>query len=464
MCWVMPPASPATTLASRMASSSEVLPWSTWPMMVTTGARSVRSSALSSDGMSNRPSSTSASETRLTVWPSSVAISSAVSASRMSLILTIWPWAIRILITSTARSAMRLASSCTVMASGMVTSRLSLGACLLVAAHLLVAAAAHGGQRRTAVAIALGAGIGHRQAAAGVRLLAGAAGRPLGRARAGAAAGVLQLGGVDQRPPGRAAGAARVLRPSASDGGAGGNVRDDRHGVGARCHAAGTAGGRGTFAAARRGGGRSCRGGLLAGRRGRGFLGLLARLGAGFFLAGGLLADLAAAGIFLDAAGFLGGEALGVVGLAGRGLAQGALAGVVLGSRSGRSPDGTRAAGCGTAAASAARPAGCVRVRTRRGGRCGALVQAGACPDERRGSASRRPRCAMSATCRGGSPGWERPSGSGSSCRQRSRRRACRRYQPCNSRLFLRKRTVNWRCNGPVFGPVSMPLRLPPLW
>ena len=37
MCWVMPPASPAATLVERMASSSEVLPWSTWPMMVTTG-------------------------------------------------------------------------------------------------------------------------------------------------------------------------------------------------------------------------------------------------------------------------------------------------------------------------------------------------------------------------------------------------------------------------------------------
>jgi hypothetical protein len=28
-----------TTLALRIASSSEVLPWSTWPMMVTTGGR-----------------------------------------------------------------------------------------------------------------------------------------------------------------------------------------------------------------------------------------------------------------------------------------------------------------------------------------------------------------------------------------------------------------------------------------
>ncbi len=30
MCWVMPPASPETTWVLRMASSSEVLPWSTW--------------------------------------------------------------------------------------------------------------------------------------------------------------------------------------------------------------------------------------------------------------------------------------------------------------------------------------------------------------------------------------------------------------------------------------------------
>ena len=39
MCWVMPPASPAATSVSRIASSSEVLPWSTWPMTVTTGGR-----------------------------------------------------------------------------------------------------------------------------------------------------------------------------------------------------------------------------------------------------------------------------------------------------------------------------------------------------------------------------------------------------------------------------------------
>ena len=37
MCWVIPPASPATTLAWRILSSTVVLPWSTWPMIVMTG-------------------------------------------------------------------------------------------------------------------------------------------------------------------------------------------------------------------------------------------------------------------------------------------------------------------------------------------------------------------------------------------------------------------------------------------
>ena len=37
MCWVMPPASPAATWVLRMQSSSDVLPWSTWPMKVMIG-------------------------------------------------------------------------------------------------------------------------------------------------------------------------------------------------------------------------------------------------------------------------------------------------------------------------------------------------------------------------------------------------------------------------------------------
>jgi hypothetical protein len=39
MCCVMPPASPAATFALRILSSSDVLPWSTWPKIATTGGR-----------------------------------------------------------------------------------------------------------------------------------------------------------------------------------------------------------------------------------------------------------------------------------------------------------------------------------------------------------------------------------------------------------------------------------------
>ena len=39
MCCVIPPASVSTTDVSRIASSSVVLPWSTCPMIVTTGGR-----------------------------------------------------------------------------------------------------------------------------------------------------------------------------------------------------------------------------------------------------------------------------------------------------------------------------------------------------------------------------------------------------------------------------------------
>ena len=39
MCWVMPPRSPAATSVVRIASRRLVLPWSTWPITVTMGAR-----------------------------------------------------------------------------------------------------------------------------------------------------------------------------------------------------------------------------------------------------------------------------------------------------------------------------------------------------------------------------------------------------------------------------------------
>ena len=48
MCCVIPPASVSTTALSRIASRSVVFPWSTWPMIVTTGGRAVRSAGSSS--------------------------------------------------------------------------------------------------------------------------------------------------------------------------------------------------------------------------------------------------------------------------------------------------------------------------------------------------------------------------------------------------------------------------------
>ena len=122
MCWVMPPASPETTLVLRIASRSEVLPWSTWPMMVTTGGRG-SSFASSSSEASVMTSSTSDSETRTTLWPNSSTMRAAVSGSIVWFWVAMMPFCIRVLTTAATRSAMRLASSCTVIASGTCTSR-----------------------------------------------------------------------------------------------------------------------------------------------------------------------------------------------------------------------------------------------------------------------------------------------------------------------------------------------------
>ena len=93
-------------------------------MMVTTGARGCRFSSASVSPP--KPSSTSASDTRLGVWPNSRTMSSAVSASMTSLILCMAPCPISSLMRSTARSVMRLESSWMVITSGMITSRMTL--------------------------------------------------------------------------------------------------------------------------------------------------------------------------------------------------------------------------------------------------------------------------------------------------------------------------------------------------
>ena len=214
MCWVMPPASPETTLAWRMASSSEVLPWSTWPMMVTTGGRGCNSSSTS--GLSNRPSTTSDSATRLTVWPSSVAISSAVSASITSVILCICPCRISSLITSTPRSDMRLASSWMVMVSGRTTSRDNFSFCSTTPFMRWVRRRKAATERVRSSPSSLGGGAGDGQAAP---LLFGAA-RRLGRGD-GELGRERRAQARRERGRGRAAGGGRRAGGAAADAAAG---------------------------------------------------------------------------------------------------------------------------------------------------------------------------------------------------------------------------------------------------
>ncbi len=90
-------------------------------MTVTTGGRCTSSCVVSADPCS--PSSTSDSETRRARCPNSWTTSSAVSASIVCVIVAMMPSRIRTLMTSGARVAMRLASSCTVICSGRITSR-----------------------------------------------------------------------------------------------------------------------------------------------------------------------------------------------------------------------------------------------------------------------------------------------------------------------------------------------------
>ena len=90
-------------------------------MTVTTGERMSRASIVSSSPLS--PISTSASLTRLTLWPNSSTMSCAVSASIDCVMVTTVSISIRRFTTSAPRTAMRLASSCTVIASGTTTSR-----------------------------------------------------------------------------------------------------------------------------------------------------------------------------------------------------------------------------------------------------------------------------------------------------------------------------------------------------
>ena len=103
----MPPASPAAMLALRIASSSDVLPWSTCPSIATTGGRTINFSSASSRlklrhsgcGPSTSAGSGSGSGRRSS-QPSSAPIICAVSWSMAWLMFASTPLVIRSLMIS----------------------------------------------------------------------------------------------------------------------------------------------------------------------------------------------------------------------------------------------------------------------------------------------------------------------------------------------------------------------------
>ncbi len=133
MCWVIPPASPATTLAWRMRSSRSVLPWSTWPMTVTTGGRGRRSSSRSSSSSSKyfawSSASCSSPGSTSRIWaPISAANSSIMSSLSDWAAVTTSPWRNRNRITSPAERLSLGPSSRGVEPRSTMTSKSGTGA------------------------------------------------------------------------------------------------------------------------------------------------------------------------------------------------------------------------------------------------------------------------------------------------------------------------------------------------
>ena len=80
ICCVIPPASLSLTFVERIASRSDVLPWSTCPITTTTGGLGTKSSSLSSVS-SNSISSSDTTSFLCAVTPNSFATKNAVSKS-----------------------------------------------------------------------------------------------------------------------------------------------------------------------------------------------------------------------------------------------------------------------------------------------------------------------------------------------------------------------------------------------
>src|SRR5436190_8014175 len=125
MCWVIPPASVSTTFDSRIASSRVVWPWSTWPMIVTTGGRAARSSSASS--YTSGSSSSSATCLMLTSRLTSVAINPTASSESDCVIVTISPRPIMILMIWAAGTPSAWDRSLTDTPEGTVTGPVGCG-------------------------------------------------------------------------------------------------------------------------------------------------------------------------------------------------------------------------------------------------------------------------------------------------------------------------------------------------
>ena len=127
MCCVIPPASPAITLALRILSNNEVLPWSTCPITVTIGGRVTISSSLSSS--SALIASTTSALTYSVLKPNSSATILIVSASRRWLIETMIPILIQVPITLVTGTSIMLARSFAVTNSVSFNTMLSRSSC-----------------------------------------------------------------------------------------------------------------------------------------------------------------------------------------------------------------------------------------------------------------------------------------------------------------------------------------------
>ena len=187
-------------------------------MMVMIGGRDTRSSGLSSTV--SITCSTSASETRTALWPNSSITSSAVSASMVWFIVTIMPIFISDLTTSAARSAIRLASSCTTIVSGSWTSRTCFSARDRHAHRLLARAlllALHRGERALTPAFAGQRLVqGQLAGAAAVVALALAASVAVAAAVVALAIGLALAGHGLGRPPPRCAGGSAAAGAAAA--------------------------------------------------------------------------------------------------------------------------------------------------------------------------------------------------------------------------------------------------------